>query len=256
MLGTIAFLAVAVSQPCDTGIAPRVPIMIEGQRTACVQYASDASSRVTVYGLEASGVTNDDFPHRVFVSYGRRRSHNSWSVSDRHEITGALLDAGERGYFYVISARVNRFTLGGIEFVDVAVMTTISGSGGITSETDFIYRIDGGKLDRAAKLRDTDGWARGGWSFMQQVSSELLVGQDQLIWVRRSRTARGTKFEVPLTVHCRVSRVVYRLRDGRLERAGDVDAREVNSRRAHLHPLPRFETRDLLPCCAGCSINN
>jgi hypothetical protein len=153
MLGTILFLAVIGSKPCETVVLPKGLLRIEDQPATCVQYASNAA--VTVYGLEATEhSSNDDFPHRVFVHYG----------TSRVEITSSLLDTGESGYFIALDARVNRFTLGGVELVDVAVMTLISGTGHISSVTDLFFRVEEGKLYRTATLRDTDTYHRGGWS--------------------------------------------------------------------------------------------
>jgi hypothetical protein len=76
------------------------------------------------------------------------------------------------------------------------------------------------------------------------------------VQVKRDRLARGRNPGKPLTVHCKVSRTLYKLIDGRLERSGEIDASEVERLRPRLRPLPRFDTREIVPCCAGCSIAN
>ena len=130
-----------------------------------------------------------------------------------------------------MDARVDRFTLAGARFVDAGVWTTISGSGGISATKDLMFRIEGGKLIPAATL-ETGGYAHGGASFLHQITSELLVGKDELVRVKRDRLARGRI--PPLTVHCKVSRTLYKIIDGRLERSGEIDASELERLRPRL----------------------
>jgi hypothetical protein len=136
------------------------------------------------------------------------------------------------------------------------VSTTISGTGGISETKDLMFRIEGGKLLPAATL-ETEGYARGGVSFLHQITSELLVGKGELVQVKRDRIARGRNpNNKPLTVHCKVSRTVYKIIDGRLERSREIDVSELERLRPKLRPLPRLDGRETVPCCAGCSIAN
>jgi hypothetical protein len=261
MLPLLLFLAVTAPHPCDAGIVQTSrPLTIEEQPAVCVQYATAAvgDSSVVVYAIEAvDHPKSSDFPHQVFVAFGKRRADNVWKLSDQHEVTATLLSLSrdDIGYFILTDARVNRFTLEGARFVDVGVWTTISGSGGISATKDLMFRIEGGTLRLAATL-ETEGYARGGVTFLHQITSELLVGKDELVQVKRDRLARGRNPEKPLTVHCKVSRTVYKLIDGRLERSNEIDASEFERLRPRLRPVPRFDTREIVPCCAGCSIAN
>jgi hypothetical protein len=259
MLSLLLFLAVTTSHPCDAGIVQKSPpLTIEGQPAACVQYATAVfgDSSVVVYAIEAvDHPRSGDFPHQVFVAFGKRRANNARKISDRHDVTASLLSSEDIGNFILMDARVDRFTLAGAKFLDVSVWTTISGTGGISATKDLMFRIEGGKLRPAATL-DTDGYARSGWSFVHEISSELLVGKDELVQVKRDRIARGKNPEKPLTVHCKVSRTVYKLVGERLERSSEIDANEFEKRRPNLRLLPRFDREDVVPCCAGCSIAN
>jgi hypothetical protein len=191
----------------------------------------------------------------VFVAFGSRRINEAWKVSDRHDVTASLLSSEDFGYFTQMGALVNRFELARVEFLDVGVFTTISGTGGISETKDLIFRIEGGSLRRAATL-DTEGYARSGWSFVHEISSELVVGKDELVHVKHDRLTRRGNPEKPLIVHCKVSRTVYKLIDDRLELSGEIDSGEFERMRRTLRLLPRFDRKDIVPCCAGCSIAN
>jgi hypothetical protein len=259
MFPLLLFLAVSSPHPCDAGIVrPSRPLAINGQPAVCTQYVTAAvgDASVVVYAIEAvDRPRSSDFPHQVFVAFGRRRADNAWKLSGRHDVTATLLSSEDVGNFIVMDARVDRFTLAGVRFLDAGVSTTISGTGGISATKDLIFRIEGGKLLPAATL-ETEGYARGGVSFLHQITSEMLVGKDELVQVKRDRLARGRNPGKPLTVHCKVSRTVYKIIDGRLERSGEIDASELEGLRPRLRPLPRFDTREIVPCCAGCSIAN
>ncbi len=259
MFPLLLFLAVTARHPCDAGIVqPSRPLTIKGKPAVCAQYVTAAvgDASVVVYAIEAvDRPRSSDFPHRVFVAFGKRRADNTWRLSDRHDVTATLLSNEDPGDLIEMDARVDRFTLAGARFVDVGVSTTISGSGGISATKDLMFRIEGGKLLPAATL-ETAGYARGGVTFLHQITSELLVGKDEVVLVKRDRLARGKSPEKPLTVHCKVSRTVYKIIDGRLERSGEIDASELERLRPRLRPLPRFDTREIVPCCAGCSISN
>lgn len=260
MFSLLLFLAVTTPHPCDAGIVqPSRPLTIKGKLAVCFQYVTAAvgNASIVVYAIEAvDRPKSSDFPHQVLVAFGERRADNVWKLSGRHDVTATLLSNEDPGDFIEMDARVDRFTLAGTRFVDVGVSTTISGTGGISATKDLIFRIEGGKLLPAATL-ETEGYARGGVIFLHQITSELLVGKDELVQVKRDRLARGRNpNNKPLTVHCKVSRTVYKIIDGRLERSGEIDASELERRRPRLRPLPRFDTREIVPCCAGCSIPN
>jgi hypothetical protein len=260
MFPILLFLAVTTAHPCDAGIVqPSRPSTINGQPAVCVQYVTAAvgHASVVVYAIEAiDRPRSSDFPHRVFVAFGRRRADNTWRLSDRHDVTATLLSNEDPGDFILMDARVDRFTLAGARFLDIGISTTISGTGGISATKDLMFRIEGGKLIPAATL-ETEGYARGGVTFLHQITSELLVGKDELVQVKRDRLARGRNpNNKPLTVHCKASRTVYKFIDGRLQRSTDIDASELERLRPRLRPLPRFDTREIVPCCAGCSIAN
>jgi hypothetical protein len=259
MFPILLFLAAAAPHPCDVGIVQTSrSLTTEGQPAMCVQYGTvvvgDAS--LIVYAIEAvEHVKSRDFPHRVFVAFGKR-ADNAWKVSDRHDVTASLLSSEDIGNFILMDARVDRYTLAGAKFLDVGVWTTISGTGGISETKDLMFRIEGGMLHPAFTL-ETEGYARGGVTFLHQVTSELLVGKDELVQVKRDRLARGRNpNNKALTVHCKVSRTVFKVIDGRLQRSGEIDASELERLRPGLRPLPRFDTREIVPCCAGCSIAN
>jgi hypothetical protein len=178
-------------------------------------------------------------------------------LSDRQDVSASLLSLSTEdiGYFILMAACADRFALGGARFVDIGVSTTISGSGGISATKDLMFRIEGGKLHPAGTI-ETEGYARGGRSFLHQITSELLLGKDRLVQVKRDRLARGRNPEKPLTVHCKVFRTVYKIIEGRLERSSEIDASELERLRPRLRPIPRFDRREIVPCCAGCSIAN
>ncbi|HXH93335.1 MAG TPA: hypothetical protein VNN25_17255 [Thermoanaerobaculia bacterium] len=162
---------------------PSRPLTINGQPAVCVQYVTAAAgdASVVVYAIEAVDRPKySDFPHQMFVALGKRRADNAWKLSDRHDVTATLLSAEDFGNFIVMDARVDRFTLAGARFVDVGVSATISGSGGISATKDLLFRVEGGKLLPAATL-ETEGYARGGVSFLHQITSELLVGKDEVV---------------------------------------------------------------------------
>jgi hypothetical protein len=261
MFPLLLFLAVTAPHPCDAGIVQTSrPLTIEEQPAVCVQYATAAvgDASAIVYAIEgADHARSSDFPHRVFVALGKRRADSAWKLSGRHDVTASLLSLSSEdiGNFITMDALVNRFTLAGARFLDVSVSTTLSGSGGISATKDLLFRVDGGKLHPAVTL-EREGWARGGWSFLHQISSELLVGNDELVQVKRDRIARGKDPKKPLTVHCKVSGTVYRFIDGRLERSGEIDAGELERLRPRLRPIPRVDRQEIVPCCAGCSIAN
>ncbi|MEA2237776.1 MAG: hypothetical protein QOC81_2500 [Thermoanaerobaculia bacterium] len=259
MFPLLLFLAVAAPHPCDAGIVLTArPLTIEEHRAKCVQYSTTAlgDSTVVVYAIDAvDQQRSSDLPHRVFVAIGKRRANHAWKLSGRRDVTAKLLDTGELGYFETMNVLVNRFTVGGAAFLDVAVRTRISGSGGITATKDLMFRIEGEKLRPAATL-ETEGYARGGVSFLHQITSGLFVGKDQLVQVKRDRLARGKNRGKPLTVHCKVSRTVFKVIDGRLEQSGEIEASELKRLRLGLRPLPRFDRQEIVPCCAGCSIAN
>lgn len=259
MFPLLLFLAVTAPHPCDAGIVQSSrPLTIKGEPAVCSQYVTAAvgDGSIVVYAIEAvDRPKSSDFPHQVFVAFGRRSADKAWKLSDRHDVTATLLNSGDIGDFIVMDARVDRFTLAGTTFVDAGVSTTISGSGGISATKDLMFRIEGGKLLPAATL-ETEGYARGGVTFLHQITSEMLVGEDEVVQVKRDRLARGRNAGKPLTVHCKVSRTVHKIIDGRLERSGEIDASELEGLRPRLRPLPRFDTREIVPCCAGCSIAN
>jgi len=184
MFPFLLFLAVSSPHPCDAGIVrPSRPLTINGQPAVCVQYVTAAAgdASVVVYAIEAVDRPKySDFPHQMFVALGKRRADNAWKLSDRHDVTATLLSAEDFGNFIVMDARVDRFTLAGARFVDVGVSATISGSGGISATKDLLFRVEGGKLLPAATL-ETEGYARGGVSFLHQITSELLVGKDEVV---------------------------------------------------------------------------
>jgi hypothetical protein len=120
--------------------------------------------------------------------------------------------------------------------------------------TDVFFRLGDVKLYPAGTLAGTANFSRGGWSFVQQTISELFVEQGELVWIRRERTARGTSSDQPLTAHCRVSRNAYRVIRGRFAPTRHVDSNDLEKRQ--LQPLARHEAKEILPCCAGCSIRN
>ena len=82
---------------------------------------------------------------------------------------------------------------------------------------------------------------------MRQATSELLVNEDELIWVKRNRTAHRAKPDERYTVHCRVTRTAYQLKDGRLRS-------EKPASRLKGLSLARIEGAEMVPCCAGCQI--
>ena len=141
MFPLLLFLAVTAPHPCDAGIVPPSrPLTINGQPAVCVQYVTavvgDAS--VVVYAIEGvDRPRSSDFPHQAFVAFGKRRGDNAWKLSDRHDVTAALLSSEDIGNFILLDARVDRFTLAGARFVDAGVSTTLSGTGGISATKDL-----------------------------------------------------------------------------------------------------------------------
>jgi hypothetical protein len=247
------FAVAAATIPCPWYVSAHSPAQIGGEPAICAQYASvslGGDSAVVVYAIQPAG-EDLDLPHRVFVARTSDRDGHPTVVA-RQEVTSRLLDAGERGSFHSMRVAATPFVLRRQEFVDVAVESTISGSGAITGMSDLIFEVGRGDLRLAVVLKNSGGWARGGVSYMAETTSEVFAGATELIWVRKARVARRSHSDEAFTIHCAITRTAYVLNGRSLLRRGEVDASLLRKRRADLHQIPRIERAEFLPCCAGC----
>jgi hypothetical protein len=257
MLFSVLMAAAVAATPCQPGISLRAPARIEDRPATCVQYASvplEHNSTLIVYAIQALAKRDDDFAHRVFVALIDSRKGRS-TVLARREITSSIMNTGEPGYFYSMQVVANRFSLAGERLVDLAVGSTISGSGGISSASDLIFGVHGKSLGLRARFEDTEGGARGGISYMAETTSELLVGSDELVLVRKRRIARRRVADEPFVVNCDVTRTAYTITQTGSQQSRQITESELQHLRKESQPLARIEHRENLPCCKGCRFN-
>lgn len=249
--------------PCRAVLAQNHGSIVAGETFACVEYAEASAAKgqsLVVYALEDNAAGRAyDFKHHVFIALLAQLPGGSWNLLDRSDVTKLLMDMDEdddHGVFYAMGATIVPFSLRGRKdtFFDVQLWSLLSGSGAISASTDILLRVDGKHLRRAGTLGFTDGWARGGWSYVSEMRSEIFVGEDGLLLVLRSRTGKSQRPEDPLVVHCRVMRRRYRYRGGRFQETGPISSREA-SRWLGMTALRR-DSHAYLPCCAGCTFTD
>ena len=208
--------------------------------TTRVEYAAadgGGGLRIAVHGVE----TNDgsaDFPHRVFVGV---------TGGPDVEITDRVRSL-EPGRFADFKALVNIFTIGRDSFADVVVWSKLSGSGSVSAANDLLFHIVGNKLVFAGELEQSAAFSRSGWNFVRQNRSEIVLAGDALIWNKSIRVASGRDPRQPLKVKCGTARIVYRFANGRFTPT-TAPLKKGAERR-----LPQIESRDIVPCCNGCTI--
>lgn len=239
LLAALSILG-AVLAPCG-GPPPGLPLPSR-EPSRCVEYQRQriaSATELVVFGIEAvEQRLGEDFEHRIFAALVR----DGKFAGRRQELTAHLLDTGARGEFETIDVRINDFQIAGKAYADIVIRTLISGTGGISATSDFVFQASAGRLRLVGIIR-TASSARSGWSFMRQASSEVFAGRGGLVVVTRDRRAEGKDPDKPLTVHCVVSRKEYRI-------AGDrLIARKLSAIDTKTLPvLPRLKEWEAVPC--------
>lgn len=205
--------------------------------------------KIVVYGFTpVRRGSSPDVDHQIFVTMIARKGDGYGIVSARRDLTDSVFNIGERGRFSDFRARVNVFTLRKGYYVDVELWSSISGTGGISSANDVIFRIaSDGTLVIAAKLDVSEEFSRNGWREIRQTSSELAAGENSLVLTKRERLAWRDKAEAPFHVNCQTTRTTYRPQGRSLVPDGAA-AKEK------LAPLERVPLKEIVPCCSGCEL--
>jgi hypothetical protein len=205
--------------------------------------------KIVVYGFTpVRRGSSPDVNHQIFVTMIARKGDAYEIVSARRDVTDSVFNIGERGRFSDLRAQVNVFTLRKGYYVDVQLWSSISGTGGISSANDVIFRIArDGTLVIAAKLDVTEEFSGNGWREIRQTSSELAVGENSLVLTKKERLASRDKAEAPFRVNCQTTRTTYRPQ-GRSLVPDNVVAK------GKLTPLERVPLKEIVPCCSGCEL--
>src|SRR5205807_7449828 len=134
-----------------------------------------SSLRVVLYSAGVDYHAARDNDYRVFVGL-LEMSNGRLLVRDRREITGQLPNFTDApGNFLDAGGSVHAFAIADEgPIVDANVWSLLSGTGGIMVGTDFLFRVEGGRLVPLGSIPDTESFARDGVSQTTEAWSSLF----------------------------------------------------------------------------------
>ena len=192
-----------------------------------------SSLRVVLYSAGVDYHAARDNDYRVFVGL-LEMSNGRLLVRDRREITGQLPNFTDApGNFLDAGGSVHAFAIADEgPIVDANVWSLLSGTGGIMVGTDFLFRVEGGRLVPLGSIPDTESFARDGVSQTTEAWSSLFRdGRTVVVF----STHAISKREAPAT--CHVTRTRYELQGSNLRKVGELSAAEASPLRATLRRI-------------------